>query len=687
MRRAYFFFLIIGLYAPLCLSCSDGGETKAKGRFGGFDYKLAEDGNLIITNNGIELFALKGVETLSFKLDASMMFGFFKLETTDESSQALAFADKGNAVSLTLNGVEAGQIIFSATEKGNLRVSITTASGTSKRGMRLKFACRAEDRFWGFGEQYNYIDFKGRAVPILVQEQGVGREEEPSFPFIGKYTNSYFPMPYFIDPKDGKAFLLENSEYSNFDLCSADPNYWTLDVHNGNKVNFLVFSKKTPAKIISALTSELGRPKKIPPDWAFDGVWLAAQGGRDSVTARLKTALDAGVPTSALWVQDWVGLRDFGASNFGVKYRWNSDEELYPGLKEMIEGFKKQNVRFLGYFNPFITPGYEQYEEAAQKGYAIKKSNGEPYLFTVSTFKASLLDVSNPQAGDWFKTYARVAIDYGMSGWMADFGEWLPFDAAIANGDAASLHNLYPTLWHKLNRDALDEAIANEDYVMLTRSGFTGEQSVAQIVWAGDQESDFSEGDGIATVVKAALTMGLAGIPFFTHDIAGFSGGPSVKELFLRWTEMGAFTPFMRTHDGLKKKENWRFDSDAETLAHFTRFAKIHKALAPYFKKAAAEAVADGLPIIRHAVLVDPAWELSYEAEGQWHIGRDMIFAPVTAQGGAKAKVYLTEGEWRHLFDGKIYNGRTLVEIDAPIGSPAAFAKVGVLDELDVSAY
>ena len=77
----------------------------------------------------------------------------------------------------------------------------------------------------------------------------------------------------------------------------------------------------------------------------------------------------------------------------------------------------------------------------------------------------------------------------------------------------------------------------------------------------------------------SALTMGLAGIPFFTHDIAGFSGGPGTKELFLRWTEMGAFTPFMRTHDGLKKFENHIFNSDEETLAFFKKFALIHKEL------------------------------------------------------------------------------------------------------------
>ncbi|MGB9339754.1 MAG: TIM-barrel domain-containing protein, partial [Polyangiales bacterium] len=91
-------------------------------------------------------------------------------------------------------------------------------------------------------------------------------------------------------------------------------------------------------------------------------------------------------------------------------------------------------------------------------------------------------------------------------------------------------------------------------------SGFTGVQSVAQIHWLGDQETNWSELDGLPTVVPAMLNLGLAGQPFVTHDIAGFArgAGPSSKELFQRWTELGAFTPVMRTHDGADKVNNWR---------------------------------------------------------------------------------------------------------------------------------
>lgn len=44
------------------------------------------------------------------------------------------------------------------------------------------------------------------------------------------------------------------------------------------------------------------------------------------------------------------------------------------------------------------------------------------------------------------------------SGWMSDFGEYLPFDAVIANGDASTYHNLYPQRWAEVNRAAVQSS-------------------------------------------------------------------------------------------------------------------------------------------------------------------------------------------------------------------------------------
>lgn len=54
-----------------------------------------------------------------------------------------------------------------------------------------------------------------------------------------------------------------------------------------------------------------------------------------------------------------------------------------------------------------------------------------------------------------------------------------------SGGNGRTLHNTCATEWHRLNRAVLDEACPSGDHVMFTRSGFTGEHGVAQVVWTG----------------------------------------------------------------------------------------------------------------------------------------------------------------------------------------------------------
>ena len=648
----------------------------------GWHWKLLPDQSLRIYYGNRPLLVLTGVEQRKFEPSVSMLFGFFEHKKKRESVSALDFAQEGDRIVFAHGGNRAGALTLEPTPEGNLRVLASLAKQYQGDAIRFNFALGKTDAFWGFGEQYSFVDFRGQHVPVWVQEQGVERSEFSLLPFVGELTDTYFPMPYFLDPRQGKGFLVENTEYAAFDLGAASADRWSVEVWNGGAVSFVLFPGPEPADVVAQLTQVVGRPAQRPPDWAFGGLWLAAQGGTEPVRDRVQVALDAGIPVTAVWSQDWVGLRDFGLENFGVKYRWIHDETLYPDLDLLIDELNAKGVRFLGYFNNFIGLPYEHWAEAAARGLMVHRQSGEPYLFPIITFMGSILDVTHPEAIDYFKGYARKAIELGMSGWMADFGEWLPFDAQIYSGDARALHNLYPTAWHRINREVLSEAFPQGDYVMLTRSGYTGEHAVAQIVWAGDQEATWSHTDGLPTVVTAGLTLGLSGIPIFTHDLGGFSGGPSTKELYMRWTELAAFSPVMRTHDGLKKLENHTFDTDAETLAHFTMFAKIHQALLPYFLELADQGMTLGLPIVRHTVLVDPDWPESYSAHWQWMLGNDLLLAPVVTEGAESVGVAFPEGQWEHLLTGESFAGRTVQEVFAPIGTPAIFVRSGRMSDL-----
>lgn len=54
------------------------------------------------------------------------------------------------------------------------------------------------------------------------------------------------------------------------------------------------------------------------------------------------------------------------------------------------------------------------------------------------------------------------------SGWMADFGEYVPFDSRPTGGSAYELHNRFPEEWAQTNRDAvtLADQQPNEDFAV-----------------------------------------------------------------------------------------------------------------------------------------------------------------------------------------------------------------------------
>ena len=67
-------------------------------------------------------------------------------------------------------------------------------------------------------------------------------------------------------------------------------------------------------------------------------------------------------------------------------------------------------------------------------------------------------------------------IDLGLSGWMSDFGEYLPADGAVFSSGQSGreVHNQWPVLWAEVNRRAVDERNKTGDVVFWMRAGGAG---------------------------------------------------------------------------------------------------------------------------------------------------------------------------------------------------------------------
>lgn len=554
-------------------------------------------------------------------------------------------------------------------ERTRLRFMLTAGAADS---IAIPFRCDAGGSFHGFGEQYNGTDQRGEAFQLLVSEQGIGRDGSLRA-LTGDEHTTYFPMPYWVDAR-GFGVLFETDYRVDVDLCSSDASVAWIEVNSGEPVEWVVFHGPRPLDVVRQLGERLGRPAPLP-DWAF-GLWVGAQGGRDEVMAEVDSLEAAEIPVAALWVQDWTGVRRNIGGGFGVQYRWEADEDHYPDLASMIDELHARGYRFLGYANPFVDPALpNHFAEMEAMGLLIESEDGGAYRFPAPNIEASHPDLTNPAARAYVRAAFEAMVALGMDGWMLDFGEWNPLDAVLSDGsDPRAFHNRFPVEWQRVCREALDAARPDGDYAFFARSGWTGSQGVAQIHWAGDQEASWSLTDGLPTVVPALLNLGLAGQPHVTHDVAGFSGGPSTKELFMRWTELGAFTPIFRTHEGNDRLNNWSWDRDAETTAHFRRFARIHEALAPLFRRLADDAQRSSAPIVRHLMLQFPEDPQTWGLSDEFLLGEALLVAPVTTEGARSRQVYLPAGTWFHVWTGATFEGPATVEVDAPLGQPPVFS-------------
>jgi len=606
-----------------------------------------------------------------------MVRGNFRLSDDAVTAQPLCVAEVDDAGQWTLS-----------TADGSAKVSVALARDASR--LTVAALCRhdrltidvtlgSDDILWGGGEQMSYLALNGRTFPIWTSEPGVGRE--PGTPPTdqasadgsfagGDYWTTNYPEPTVLCSA-GWALSLANADYVELD--ATQPGRLRINVWSGT-VRIDLFEGE-PADLTRQLAGRFGARPALP-DWALGGAIVGLKQGAASFD-RLEALIDAGAMVSGLWCEDWVGIRE---TSFGRRlfwdWQWNADR--YPDLPARMAALKARGIRFLGYVNPYLAVDGPLYPEAAAKGYFAKcLDSDEPYAVDFGEFYAGVVDFTNPAACDWFAedVIGQRMLDFGLDGWMADFGEYLPTDLRLHDGDPMEEHNRWPVRWAEVNARAVASRGRTGDVLWFMRAGHTGVQAHCPLLWAGDQSVDFSRHDGIGTVITAALSSGLVGNAFSHSDVGGYTslfGNVRTPELMLRWYELGAFSPVMRTHEGNRPDDNLQIDSNAELIAGFVRWSNVHTALTPYLRHLVAEAQATGLPAQRAVFLHYPEDRETFTIQDQFLYGRDMMVSPVIEAGANMRKVYLPDGAWRHVWSGQDF-APGWHDVAAPLGEPPVF--------------
>lgn len=555
---------------------------------------------------------------------------------------------------------------------------------------------------FGFGVQFSFVDMKGRRVPVLTAEQGVGRGAQP-LTFLanfrggagGHWWSTYAPAPVVIG-SDRRALYLTDTAPAQFDL--RHPHVASVLVY-ASTLTARVIAGSTPAELLEVYTRYSGRMQPLP-DWAHSGAIIGMQGGREKVE-RVVAALERhGTPLAAVWLQDWVGNRTVG---FGERlwWDWQLNRDRYPEWEEMVAGLAERGIEVMVYCNPFLAdmttrPGgrIDLYSQAAAGGHLVRAASGEPYQVDQGDFDAGMVDLSDPAAREWYlEALTEKLAATGAKGWMADFGEGLPFDAVLHDGDAFEYHNRYPQEWAAFTGELRARLAARtggnpDEYVTFFRSGFTRSPGSAGLFWLGDQTVTWDEHDGLRSALTGLLSSGFSGFSLQHGDVGGYTSTvkplPQIvrsHELLARWGELLAFSVVLRTHEGNRPALNVQVYSDERTLEDFARAARLHAAWRDLRVELMTEAAASGMPVVRHPWLAYPDDPACAGLHTQFFLGPDLLVAPVVHRGASTVAAYLPSGSgsWTHVFSGAVHDagsGRR-VTVAAPLGEPGLFVRVG----------
>lgn len=593
--------------------------------------------------------------------------------------QAMNKNDESFVFDLSFDNKEVAVVVtMTLDDVGRMHVDV---ANQTKEGNRfwLRLHATESEKVYGCGEQLSYFNLRGKNFPLWTSEPGVGRNKSTLTTFWadvkdkagGDYYNTNYPEPTFISTQ--KYYCHATSyAYADYDFRHADFHelqFWEVNNH------FIFETGKTYKELVEKLTGLLGRQPELP-EWSDKGVLLGIQGGTEYVYKTGKKLQEKGVKLAGFWCQDWEGIR---MTSFGKRlfWNWSWNSKVYPELDTKIHEWKKEGLRMLTYINPYVAVDGEMFAEPAEKGYFAKNKEGEIYLVDFGEFDCGVVDFTNPEAFEWFKNIIKTnLIDFGCDGWMADFGEYLPTDLVLFDGsDPMLMHNKWPMLWAKCNYDAVKESGKLGEIVYFMRAGATGSQKYCPLIWAGDQSVNWSLDDGLASTIPAALSVGMTGCGLSHSDIGGYTslhGNIRTKELFMRWAEMGAFLPFMRTHEGNRPAENFQVFDDNEAIEHFAVCTNVFTDLTEYRRALVKENAEKGIPVQRPLFMEYEDDVASYDIRYQYLFGPDVLVAPIHEENKEDWEVYLPEDEWVHLWTGKQYRGGTYT-IDAPIGKMPVF--------------
>lgn len=525
----------------------------------------------------------------------------------------------------------------------------------------------ASGSYYGAGERGHKLNLRGDTLVMYNrQNYGYGKGD----PRIDQMN---ITMPLFISTE---GFAIVFDDFAAAKMHLGEDSRITYSTESSDAISYYyVNGDKEISDVVRQLSSLTGR-QPLPPLWSLG--YITSKYGyhnEKETLGAIDTLKTKGYPVDGI-VLDlyWYGKeQDMG------RLAW--EKKQWPNPQKMLSKLKDQNVNLIAISQPYVLrngKGLDNYKLLSKEGMLLADSTGmNPQEVTIWVGEGGMLDVSNPKTQAWLKNRYRDLTEMGVTGWWGDLGEpeVHPESGLHANGLNSRLyHNKYGNDWSKIVADMFAENYPDTRFISMMRGGTTGLQKYSVFPWSTDVARSW---EGLQPQVTIMLNSGLSGLGYMGHDVGGFAvdqENPEDAELYVRWLQLGLFSPMLRTH-AQYNAEPYHYEQYADIILPLI---KERYRWLPYNYTLAYENAMYGYPLVR-PLNFNEAGAVDYDGiDDEFLWGSEVLVAPVTQKGATSRKVTFPQGQWVDYSDPTLkYEGKTTIDYAAPLSKLPLFVRAG----------
>ncbi len=567
---------------------------------------------------------------------------------------------------MDVNIDRSGVLTISANGRVLLTDSGSRPLSDGKNSVTLTLA--GNGSMYGAGERGHKLNLRGDTLAMYNRQNYGYTGTDP------RISQMNITMPMFLST-DGYAVVFD--DFGAGEMILGNQVKYTTESTHPVSYYFVVSRDGSLASLTESLTELTGR-QELPPLWSL-GYITSKYGYRtqDETLGVIDTLKTAGYPVDGI-VLDlyWYGKeQDMG------RLAW--DPVQWPDPEKMLADLKNQGVNLVAISQPYVLrngKGVDNYDELAPKGLFVRDSTGGPQEVKIWVGEGAMWDMSNPDTRKWLGNRYRQLTDMGVTGWWGDLGEpeVHPETGLHANGlTARQYHNQYGNDWSSIIYDLFKEQYPDTRLMTMMRGGTTGLQRYDVFPWSTDVSRSWG---GLAPQVIIMTQSGLSGLGYMGHDVGGFAvdpANPVDPELYVRWLQLGTFSPILRTH-AQEEAEPYKYKDYQDIILPLI---KERYRWLPYNYTLAWENASKGYPLVRPLEFHSTSPTGLYDKiTDQYMWGSEVMVVPVMEKGATSVEVIFpkTSPLWFDLNSpSKMYSGGSSAVVEAPLGILPMYVRAG----------